>query len=92
MNRNKNPKAVTNSIKLEAKKPINDPKAAFNADLELDLLTISPINAPTNGPIMIPKGTGKTIPTTNPKVAPIIPNLLPPAYLVPKAGIIRFRP
>lgn len=71
--------------------PIKDPKAAFRADLELLLFMISPIKAPTKGPIITPKGIGAINPTTNPIVAPIIPALLPPKRLVPIAGMVRFK-
>lgn len=46
--------ATTNFIKVEAKKPINEPKAALVVALESDLLSSSPINAPIKGPIIIP--------------------------------------
>lgn len=80
--------AVTkNSINVEANKPIKDPEAAFKAVRESTLFNISPIKAPRKGPIRIAKGTGIKIPATNPVVAPSIPALLPPRYLVPSAGI-----
>ena len=63
--------------------------AALNALLEFWLSWMSsPINAPTNGPIIIPKGPRKISPTNKPAVVPIIPYLLPPNFFVPKAGII----
>ncbi len=46
--------ATTNFIKVEAKKPINEPNAALVAVLESALLSSSPINAPIKGPIIIP--------------------------------------
>ena len=82
-------RATKNFIKVEAKKPIKEPKAALKAILELLLLNInSPIKAPTNGPIKKPSGTGIKIPTINPTVVPMAPALLPPYFLVPAAGIM----
>ena len=76
-------------MKVEPRKPINDPIAALKAAGPLLLLkTVSPMNAPTNGPMRMPKGIGAIIPTINPIVVPHMPALLPPNFLVPKTGII----
>lgn len=80
--------ATKNSMKVEANRPIKEPKAAFEAFPEVLLLLISPRKAPKNAPNKIPKGMGINIPTINPMVAPIIPFLLPPKYFVPIAGMI----
>lgn len=81
-------RATTNFSKVEVKKPINEPKEAFKARFGLELSQIiSPINAPINGPIIIPKGGKNTIPNTNPIVVPATPQLEPPNFLVPIAGI-----
>lgn len=88
----KNPKKmneITNFIKVEVKNPKNDPNAALKAFLpSVRLKAISPINAPTKGPINIPKGIGDKIPRKRPIKVPIAPALLPPKCLVPNAGII----
>ncbi len=80
---------VINLSPVENRNPIKDPSAALKA-LPESLLSniISPINAPTKGPIIIPKGGKKMSPTNNPIVVPYIPYLLPPNFLVPKAGMI----
>ena len=80
----------TNSfIKVEAIKPKKDPKAAFKAWGPFVLLkTISPINAPTKGPIKNPNGIGDSSPIIKPNTAPIAPALDPPNFLVLMAGII----
>lgn len=76
-----------NFIKLETKKPINDPQAECNAvDVLLLLNIISAKNAPTNGPIINPNGGKNNKPKINPIVAPQAPYLLPPKRLVPMAG------
>ena len=74
-------------MNVEAKNPKKLPKAAFSAFLELLLFNNSPINAPTNGPIMIPPAMGANNPTTKPIDVPIIPALVPPNRLVPMEGI-----
>lgn len=75
-------------MKLEAKKPSNEPVAAFIARLWfLESYIISPIKAPTNGPIITPNGIGAMIPTINPIFVPQTPYELPPNFLVPRAGI-----
>ena len=81
---------TTNCIKLEAKKPIKEPVAAFRALLwSLELFSISPINAPTNGPMINPKGMGAKMPTSKPIFVPQMPYALPPNFLVPFAGITK---
>ena len=66
--------AAINFKKEEVRNPIKEPKAAFKAFLEFLLsLIISPIKAPANGPIIIPKGPKKSIPMSKPSIVPIIP-------------------
>ena len=67
--------------------PRKEPKAAFPAVLESLRFINSPIKAPTKGPIKTAKGIGIKIPAIRPRLAPIIPFLLPPNFLVPIAGI-----
>ena len=74
--------------KVDVRKPMNEPKAAFSASLESVLFKYSPINAPRKGPIMIPKGTGEITPIMKPIEVPMMPYLLPPKCLVPIAGKI----
>lgn len=77
-------RVAVNLIKVEPRKPINDPIEAFNATGEAVLLkTVSPIKAPANAPNRKPKGIGLIIPTTKPIVVPHAPALLPPNFLVP---------
>ena len=79
--------ATINLINMEVKNPRNEPNAARSAVLESLLLSSSPINAPKNGPMIMPPGMGENNPTKSPIVVPIIPALDPPNFLVPSAGI-----
>lgn len=77
-----------NLIKVEAIKPRNDPNAALRALLNSALFKSSPINAPKNGPIIMPPGIGAIKPTIKPIDVPIIPAFVPPKRLVPMAGMM----
>lgn len=58
----------------EVKKPINDPTPALIACFNSTFVTrISPITAPTNGPIKIPAIGIINGPTSNPIVLPTYP-------------------
>ena len=84
------PKYINETIsfkKDDAKKPRNDPKAAFNAFFPLELFIISPTKAPKKGPISIPNGIGDITPIISPTVVPITPYLDPPNFFVPMAGM-----
>ena len=79
---------TVNLRKVEAKNPINEPKAAFPAFFtSLWSLISSPIKAPKNGPKIIPNGP-KKIPKTSPIIEPFTPYLLPPNFFVPREGNI----
>ena len=80
-------KETTNLIKVEAKNPKNEPKAALSAVWESLLLSNSPTNAPKKRPIKIPPGIGEINPTMSPMDVPIIPYLEPPNILVPTEGM-----
>lgn len=80
--------ATINFINVEAKKPKNEPIAAFMAFLKSFLFNSSPIKAPQNGPIIMPPGMGAMSPTIKPIDVPIIPALLPPNRFVPITGIM----
>lgn len=79
--------ATKNLIKVEVKNPKNDPNAARIAVFVSDLLSNSPISAPTKGPIIIPPGMGENNPIKRPIIVPIMPDLEPPNFFVPMAGI-----
>lgn len=81
-------KVAINSINVEVKKPMNEPKAALRACL-LSILEMmsSAKNAPRNGKINTPNGMGAIKPTTRPIPAPYIPYLLPPNFLIPNMGM-----
>lgn len=84
------PKYISETISFkndDAKKPRNDPKAAFNAFFPLELFIISPTKAPKKGPISIPNGIGDITPIISPTVVPITPYLDPPNFFVPMAGM-----
>ena len=84
------PKYISETISFkndDAKKPRNDPKAAFNAFSPLELFIISPTKAPKKGPISIPNGIGDIIPIISPTDVPITPYLDPPNFFVPIAGM-----
>lgn len=74
--------------KVEAKNPIKEPIAAFNARETSRLSNInSPIKAPRNGPKIKPNGMGAMIPMIRPILVPQMPYLLPPKRLVHCAGM-----
>ena len=71
---------------VPATKPRNDPNPERNATLLFFPATSSPITAPMKGPIIRPNGGKKNIPIIKPIVAPHIPVLEPPSFLVPQMG------
>ena len=80
---------VTENFKnTPVKKPINDPLAALSAvRLSFGLLTSSPTNAPQKVPKKIPRGPINISPINKPKVAPMMPDFVPPIFLAPMMGI-----
>ncbi len=81
------PEAI-NLSKVPNKKPINEPKADLKAISEFFPWRSSPIKAPRNGPIIIPKGGNKNNPNIRPIVLPQTPCFEPPNFFVPQTGII----
>lgn len=71
--------------------PVIKPKKAPNPDLQAYTVLfppiISPKNAPKNGPIIIPQGGKRNIPTRVPATQPRVPHLLPPQKRVVHIGI-----
>jgi hypothetical protein len=80
--------ATTNLMNAEVKNPSKLPNAALRAVLESALFINSPAKAPTKAPIIKPPGIGVRSPMMSPTEVPIIPALVPPNFLVPRAGII----
>lgn len=81
-------KAPINSMNVEAKNPIKDPKAALSAvEVSCFEKISSAKNAPKKGKVMTLKGMGVKSPIRRPRPAPYMPYLLPPNLLTPKKGI-----
>jgi len=74
-------------IKVEAKNPIKTPIDDLIDFFKSLLNNNSPINAPSIGPIIIPKGIGVIMPIKRPIDAPKIPYLVAPKYFDPYIGI-----
>lgn len=85
----RNMRLANNFMVVDARKPINDPKADLNALFKsFGSWIISPTKAPTKAPITKPSGIGRISPITKPTVAPVTPFFEPPNFLAPRPGII----
>ena len=79
-------KQTTSFMKEPNKKPTKEPIAALKDFFESWPPIISPIKAPTNGPMITPNGPSQKA-AIKPSVQPQTPYFVPPNFLVPQIGM-----
>lgn len=78
---------MTSFRKVPQRKPRREPIPDFSAVVESFLPKSSPINAPKNGPAIMPQGR-MNMPSRVPMIHPQYPHLVPPKTLAPIEGTI----